>query len=160
MPVKSALYALGSKTNNEPLKALSIDSEATLRRMRDVDFLSKAEDIRGEAAKYLTDLAPYKITEVELTELQEKISAFKAGLGGQDTGIADRSALRKQLSAKFDEMDDLFEESLDHLIELVRKNNRLFYDKYITARGIRDLGGRKKTAEDKPEENTPPAPAQ
>jgi hypothetical protein len=155
MPVKSALYALGSSSNNEPLKALTRDSEWELKKMRDTDFLNKAVSIKEEAVKLLTDIAPYKITTEVLTELQGKIDAFKGGLDGQDTGIADRSALRKQLSAKFDELDKIFEEELDQLIELIRKSNKLFYDKYITARGIRDLGGRKKTAEEKPaSENT------
>jgi hypothetical protein len=148
MPVKAALYSLGVKSGNEELKALTKPSEAELKKMRDADFLKKAEEIKAEAAKRLSELALYKITEATLTELQSKIDAFNAGLGGQDTGSSSKSALRKELDRLFYEVDKIFEEELDQLIELLRKSNKLFYDKYWSARGIDDLGGGKKGSGD------------
>jgi hypothetical protein len=144
MPVKAALYAYAVKMKNEELKVLTADSEAVLKRMRDPEFLKKAELIKAEAAKHLTDLASYKITEALLGDLQEKIDAFAAALDGKDTGFANRSALRKVLSDQFDAADAILAEQMDTLIELVRKNNTLFYNQYFSARGIKDLGmGRK-----------------
>jgi hypothetical protein len=54
-------------------------------------------------------------------------------------------------------MDKVLEEEKDHLIEPVSKRSRLFYDKYIAARGIRNLGGGKKPGKDEPTPPTPPA---
>lgn len=153
MPIKSALYALAITTKNEELKVLTVDSEWTLKKMRDAEFLKKAELIKKEATARLTALAPYKITEAMLAGLQEKIDAFGEALNGKDTGFTNRSALRKELNEKFDAADELLKEHFDTLIELVRKSNTLFYDQYFSARGIKDLGmGRKE--EEKPVEPT------
>lgn len=155
MPVKSALYAYSLSVKDEELKALTLDSEWDLKKMRDADFVKKAELIKKEAAAKLPELEPYKITEANLTELQEKINAFSEALNGKDTGFANRSALRKELTEKFDAADEILEHQLDNLIELVRKTDKLFYDKYYSARGIKDLGmGRKK--EEKPAEPEQP----
>ena len=147
MPVKAALYAYAVKNKNEELKMLTKESESTLKRMRDPEFLQKAELIKTEAQKHLADLAAYKITEAVLTELQEKITAFGEALDGKDTGFANRSALRIALTEKFDEADSILTEQLDALIELVRKTNTLFYDQYYAARVIKDLGTPQKTEE-------------
>ncbi|KAF0140046.1 MAG: hypothetical protein FD122_2807 [Stygiobacter sp.] len=147
MPVKAALYAYAVRNKNEELKTLTKESESTLKRMRDPEFLQKAELIKTEAQKHLADLAAYKITEAVLTELQEKITAFGEALDGKDTGFANRSALRIALTEKFDEADSILAEQLDALIELVRKTNILFYDQYYAARVIKDLGTPQKTEE-------------
>ncbi|KAF0138811.1 MAG: hypothetical protein FD122_3693 [Stygiobacter sp.] len=151
LPVKSALYAYAVKTKNEELKVLTVESESALKRMRDPEFLRKAELIKAEAQKHLADLAPYKISEATLAELQEKIEAFGAALGGKDTGFANKSALRKALTEKFDAADGILTEQMDTLIELIRKNNTLFYNQYFAARVIKDLGMGKKV-EEKPAE--------
>jgi len=156
MPVKAALYAYAVKNKNEELKALTVQTEAALKRMRDPEFLKKAELIKAEAVKHLADLATYKITEALLADLQEKIDAFAAALDGKDTGFANRSALRKVLTDQFDAADAILAEQMDTLIELVRKNNTLFYNQYFSARGIKDLGmGRKE--EEKPAEPVTPS---
>ena len=147
MPVKAALYAYAVRNKNEELKTLTKESESTLKRMRDPEFLQKAELIKTEAQKHLADFAAYKITEAVLTELQEKITAFGEALDGKDTGFANRSALRIALTEKFDEADSILTELLDALIELVRKSNTLFYDQYYAARVIKDLGTPQKTEE-------------
>ena len=147
MPIKAALYAYAVRNKNEELKTLTKESESTLKRMRDPEFLQKAELIKTEAQKHLTDLAAYKITEAVLTELQEKITAFGEALDGKDTGFANRSALRIALTEKFDEADSILTEQLDALIELVRKTNTLFYEQYYAARVIKDLGTPQKIGE-------------
>ncbi len=147
MPVKAALYAYAVRNKNEELKVLTKESESKLKRMRDPEFLQKAELIKTEAQKHLTDLVAYKITETVLTELQEKITAFGEAIDGKDTGFANRSALRIALTEKFDEADSILTEQLDALIELVRKSNTLFYNQYYSARVIKDLGTPQKTDE-------------
>jgi len=152
MPVKSALYALGIASGNEELKALAGGSESSLKKMRDADFLAKCKMIKKEVAARLTDLAPYKITESMLTELQERIDEFEEALGGKDSGLTNRSALRKELSEKFDATDEIIEHELDTMIELIKKSQPLFYDQYFAARNIKDLGATHKTEEAKPGE--------
>ena len=151
MPVKSALFRIGCTLKDEALKALTVESEGSFKRMRDADFLKKATAIQNEALDYLTELAPYKITEPVLAELKIKIGAYELALGGQDTGMAERSALRKELNSKFEELDKVLTEEFDNLIELLKKDNKLFYDKYNSARGIRDLGGGRKSVDEKEE---------
>ncbi|MFA7418796.1 MAG: hypothetical protein WCZ90_03845 [Melioribacteraceae bacterium] len=148
MPIKSALYALGIATGNEELKSLSVGSESSLKKMRDGDFLAKCKMIKKEAVTRSTDLSPYKITESMLTELQEKIDEFEEALGGKDSGLTNRSALRKELSEKFDEADAIIEHEIDTMMELVRKSQPLFYDQYQAARAIRDLGSSHKVVEE------------
>lgn len=148
MPIKSALYALGIATGNEELKSLSVGSESSLKKMRDSEFLAKCKMIKKEAVTRLTDLAPYKITEGMLTELQEKIDGFEEALGGKDGGLTNRIALRKELSEKFDEADEIIEHEIDTMMELMRKSQPLFYYQYQAARTIKDLGSSHKVVEE------------
>ena len=147
MPVKSGLYALGIATGNEELKTLAGGTESSLKKMRDADFLAKSKVIKKEAVTRLTELAPYKITENMLNELQEKIENFEEALGGKDSGFTNRSALRKELGEKFDAADEIIEHELDTMIELIKKRQPLFYDQYFAARNIKDLGAPHKTEE-------------
>jgi hypothetical protein len=151
LPVKAALYAYAVKNKNEELKVITMESESALKRMRDPEFLRKAELIKAEAQNHLTFLADYKITEASLSCLQEKIEAFGNALDGKDAGFANRSALRKSLTEKFDAADAILSEQIDSLIELIRKSNTLFYNQYFAARVIKDLGAGKKIEEKQPE---------
>lgn len=148
MPVKSALYSLAVKTKNEEMKVLTADSEYHLRRMRDGEFLNKAQMIKAEAQKRIADLTGYKITAEVLTDLEERIVDFTNALSGKDTGFANRSALRKELSEKIEEANTILKEHLDSLIELIRKSNPIFYNEYYSARVIKDLGASHKTPEE------------
>ncbi len=148
MPIKSALYALGVAAGNEELKSLSAGSESSLKKMRDPDFLARCKMIKKEAVTRLTELAPYKITESMLTELQERIDVFEEALVGKDSGFTNRSALRKELSEKFDAADAIIEHELDTMMELLKKSQPLFYDQYQAARAIRDLGSSHKVVEE------------
>lgn len=147
MPIKSGLYALGIAGGNEELKALAAGSESSLKKMRDGDFLGKCKVIKKEAVTRLADLALYKITESMLTELQERIDEFEETLNSKDSGLTNRSALRKEMSQKFDAADEIIEHELDTMMELVKKSEPLFYDQYQAARGIKDLGSTHKTEE-------------
>jgi len=148
MPVKAGLYAFAVKNKNEELRVLTKDSESTLKRMPDPEFLKKAQLIIGEAQKNIADLTSYKITAAVLTELQEKITAFGAAIDGKDTSFANRSAFRIALTEKLDEADEIITEELDQLMELVRKSQPVFYDQYQAARTIKDLGGAHKVVEE------------
>jgi hypothetical protein len=160
IPVKSGLYSLGVKTGNQAIKELTNYSEWDLKKMRDPAFVTKAQSIKDEAAKQLTGLALYNITAETLTELQAKIDAFNSGIENQGTGVTSRSAYKKKLHTLFDALDDVLVEELDELIELVKKHDKLLYDQYDAARGIKDLGGRKKGSGGDTGNTTPTPPAQ
>lgn len=152
LPVRAALYALALKNKDEELKAVSSSTESYLKKLRDVELVKTAEQILQTAQQRINGLTPYKITSEKLTALKNKIDAVKSKGGKKDTGFSNKSALRKSLTEKFDNADEILSEHLDTMMELVRQDNVQFYNQYFSARVIKDLGAGRKTTD------TPPPP--
>ncbi len=155
LPIKSALYMLAVKQKDEELKALAGISGYGLQQLREIDFMQKSMAICNAAEARTADLVPYNITLEKITLLTTKINNLNNALSKQDTGFASKSALRKQLHNDFDHADEILKEHLDTLMELERQAHLEFYNKYVSARVILDLGGGHNGGENPPVD--PPA---
>ncbi len=147
IPSADTVYAFASRNKNEELKEKSKVSRSKLKGMRDSDLISKSKLIHGLLDTNIAALADYGVTSAKVTALLNKINEYESALGLKETGFANKSATRQTLSQLFDHADLVLKTEIDALMENFKANNKMFYDKYWSARVIKDLGmGHKEAA--------------
>ena len=126
-------------------------------RLSENDFKSTMNSILDEARNNTAAISvSHKITADQIAAAQAAVDGVTKKSGDKDTSFNDRSALRKNLTADFDNTDDLLINRYDKDMELIRASNVDVYNKYKSARVIKDLGGSHNGGEDTPPQ-TPPA---
>jgi len=153
VPCTNALFAYASKANIADLKANTKVSISKYQLMRDNDLINKARSIHDLLNSNLRLLADYGITALKVTELNDKLNGYINAIGNQDISHASKSAARQSLSELFDQADAVLKNEIDSLMESFKTSNEVFYNKYWSARVIKDLGLRH---EDQPEPTPPP----
>jgi hypothetical protein len=71
-----------------------------------------------------------------------KAEANLASIGARESSIASRKGARGTMYSLFAEADEVLNEEIDHFMELIRPAETEFYNKYFTARIIKDTGVR------------------
>jgi hypothetical protein len=153
--VSSALFSLGRKNNDLELQSRAKIERSTLQRMRDTELVVKGTEVYQLAEKFRAELEPYTITNEEVDTFKTKVNAFETSLGTREAGMAMRGGARQSLTEDFVSTDDILEMELDKHMELLKKDFPQFYDEYLAARVIKDMGIRHNDEEPPPE---PPAP--
>jgi hypothetical protein len=133
-------FVYARRKKNEELKSLTNINDSALKKLRDRELIDKAELIQRKAADHNADLVQYGITETEITLLDTKIKAFEAKIGEQGTGYSGRGGARKSLNTLFADANGILKEELDGMMESFYETNPDFYNQYISARGIKNLG--------------------
>ncbi|MCX6148943.1 MAG: hypothetical protein NTX22_00295 [Ignavibacteriales bacterium] len=132
----------------EDLKALIGFKEYEIKKLRDRELIDRAESIRKKAVEHLAKLEKYGIKQVEIDLLDAKIKRFELTIGEQGTGYSERGGARKSLNVLFEQASLLLKEEIDGLVESYKDENSDFYNQYITARGIKNLGVRHRKKEE------------
>ncbi len=149
--VANALYAIGRKTGNEPLKAECRVTVSDIGRLRE----GEAEQFclrTGELARANAEaLAGYGITAEDLEELATTAEKYRELADEKSRNFTEAKALREGLGEMFATTRDLLKEDMDKLMEMFRDENPDFYRQYKAARIIHDLGGGHSSKSDKPE---------
>ncbi len=140
MEISSALYSFSRKAKKTDVQEIADVTETKLRRMRDTELESRAKSIHEKAAIDAGALADYNITAEKMTTLQARIGDFAAALGERESSAAGRVGLTTTVAGLFDQADEILTEDLDRLMETVRESATDFYNKYFSARVIKDLG--------------------
>ncbi len=157
MPIANALYSLASKNKNEVLKAKVKVSNYSLGRLGESDFKRVVSTILEEAKANVAVISvSHKITQERLDDAQAAFDNVVKKSGSQDNSFSDRSAMRKELTNDFNNINELFEERYDKDVELLRKDHLTSYNKYWAARVIIDRGGSHGGDDTAPD--TPPTP--
>jgi len=138
-PVGRALRSLARKIKDNQLFEIADISESDLEKKRPADLLDHAKTILKKANDNFSALAPYKVTQEELTLLQGKIDAFEKSVKSQGGAMANRSSDTDAIKVNFQKIaEDL--EDIDDIMERVREKYPQFYDAYHDARRVKALG--------------------
>ena len=140
VPLANSLHAYANRANNEELKVKSKVTRSNLKSIRDNELITKTLMIRDLLNENLAALADYSITAVKLAELDDKLSTYQGSIGSKETSFATKSAARISLSQLFENTDNILKNEMDTLVENFKNGNKTFYDKYWSARTIKDLG--------------------
>jgi predicted flavoprotein YhiN len=143
VPAASALAAFASANNNVELIEKAKAKKSVLHKLRDNELLLKAKAILALAQQYVDKLGDYGITAQSLTDLQQNIDNFETAMGNVEKGFSGRSGARIAVHDAFDAADNVLKNQLDKMMETVKKADHELYNKYLVARVIHDLGGRR-----------------
>ena len=161
LPLKGALASLARKTKNTELSLLVKFSKSDLQRLGNTELENKAATILEIVEANKTALAAYNVDEVEITDLTEKVAAFKAATANKQTSFAGKGGARVSLTGLFDDADEVLKIDIDNLMLRMKKDYPDFCNEYQAARVTKDLGGKHKDDEDEtplpPDTPTPPA---
>ena len=111
-----------------------------------------ATSIHTSALANVAALADYGVTPAVLTDLQTKTAAFSRALGDRESSVAERKGARGSMNELFDKADELLNEDFDRYFELLRPTDTELYNKYFSARVVKDMGMRHRPVA------TPPTP--
>jgi 5-hydroxyisourate hydrolase-like protein (transthyretin family) len=136
------LTSFAKLTNNLVLLGEVDYSETDFRHFTDNLVREKAQVICNKANDYLSELAPYGITEETQLVLQTAINNFSEVMVAPRLGATTRKQATKQLKVLFKQAADALEK-IDSAVELVKLTDPVFYEGYKTARKIVNQGSGK-----------------
>jgi hypothetical protein len=147
MFVKGAVQAYATDTSNNELYK-SVDYTVTeIRKVPDTIARDRALLIYNKANAIATNLTSYGISAAILTELQNSINDFAGIMASPRTAKSLTKAATLEISELFDEADLIVKRKLDKLMVQFKESNEAFYNTYLNAREIIDLGKGSKTIE-------------
>jgi len=155
LPTCSALYIFGRKQNNAEIKERANVTEAKLRAMRDTELASFGNAIAELSTANVQGVVPFGITAEKIAELKTKADAYSAAIGARESSVADRKGARGSMSDLFDKADELLNEEFDRYMELLRPTETELYNKYFSARVVKDMGVRHKANGETPAPEPP-----
>ena len=146
LPVCSALYVFGRRQKSAEIQGRANISETRLRHMRDTELASFATALTDLATENSPGLAAHGISAENLADLKAKTEAYSAAIGAREVSVADRKGARGTMNDLFDKADELLHEELDRYMEMLRPTETELYNKYFSARVVKDLGIRHRPA--------------
>ena len=147
MFVKGAVQAYATDTGNNELYK-SVDYTVTeIRKAPDTIARDRALLIYNKANAIVTNLSSYGITAAILTGLQASINDFTEIIASPRTAKSTSKAATLEISELLKDADVIIKKKLDKLMLQFKESNETFYNTYINAREIIDLGKGSKTIE-------------
>ncbi len=149
--VSSGAHAYATTVNNNTLKKKIAYSPSSLRQARDTVMRDICQLIHDEVNAEIANLADYGILPADLTDLQNKITAFNSVVVDPREAITDRSTATQELVILFSKFDGILNDQLDKLMVNFKSSEPIFYRQYTNARIIVDLGVRHEGEPDTPD---------
>lgn len=139
-PVAAAVIAYASQTNNNELLNAVNFTQSQLAGTRDDMLGDRCQIIHTKANANLLALAPYGITAPVLTTLQTAITTYTAKVPAPTTAKQSKKTATINIRNLFKETDVILKLQLDKLMLVYKTTNSDFYNNYIGAREIINLG--------------------
>lgn len=152
----SALFAYGSKSENEVTKAIAHVTSSSLDKLRDSEIINKANSILNQLTENASALESFDVKQADIEKLGNCIRNYKNS--GIDTSVSKTESLllTKTLQELFNSGMHILEFEIDKIVDSLKSKEKKFYDSYYSVRYIKNLGIRhKKQAENITPVNTP-----
>lgn len=137
----AALLAYAHATNNHELADDADVTETEILRCKETDADDICLHIHELAVPHLADLASYGLTQADLDTLADSIDDFTEKIGNPRNHIINTKTTRGNMNGYFTEADNLLAKQLDNLIVVLKKKYPDFYNEYLLARNVIELGG-------------------
>lgn len=139
-PIAAAAIAYASQTNNNELLDAVNFSQSELLATRDDLLGDRCQNIHTKANDNIAALAAYGITALMLTDMQNAITAYLAKVPAPSTAKLTKKTATLNLSNLFKATDVILKMQLDKLMLQFKTSHPDFYNNYVAARVIIDLG--------------------
>lgn len=147
MFVKGAIQAYATNTNNHALYESVNYSASEIKRIADTIARDRALLIYNKGNSNLTSLSDYGVNAGVLSGLQSSINDFAGIMASPRTAKSISKAATLEISELINEADVIVKKKLDKLMLQFKESNEAFYNTYLNAREIIDLGKGSKTIE-------------
>lgn len=147
MFVKGAVQAFATDNGNNELYESVNYSLSEIKRPADTIARDRALLIYNKAVPLVSSLADYGITAAVLTDLQTAITNFTAIMPKPRTAINSIKAATNTIEELFIAADLILKRNVDKFMVQFKATNEAFYNTYLNARQIIDLGKGSKTIE-------------
>lgn len=142
-----AIYAHAKKTKNVMLADKTSITISRLESIRDIELVLFLNSVKDLATEYLQALSGFGITGEKFEEYKQKFNLYFEALTSRESSRAKRIGASKALVTNFSETEELLK-SIGKLVEAYRDDNIQFFNGYVAARSIKDLGSRRKKQPD------------
>ncbi|HMS65390.1 MAG TPA: hypothetical protein PKD83_09085, partial [Ignavibacteria bacterium] len=147
LETSSTLFVLGTKTENEVIKAISHVTLTGLDKLRDMEVINKANSILNSLTENESALVEYGVTADELAKLRNCIANFKTSSIEKSGSSTESIMITQSLRELFSGAMDILEKEIDKFVDAQESRNHEFHSSYYAVRSIKNLGIRhKKTA--------------
>ena len=127
------------RTGDENLREIVSVRPSKLKKMRDMDLLTKAKGILDAIRQNQEGLSEYAVKEEDVKRLADNVWNFENSIEVQEDSFAQSKAARQKLAELFDETDEIISEELDLMVERVREKESNFYSDYQSNRVLVDF---------------------
>lgn len=155
MVVAKSVQAYGHRVGNAEIAGKAHVVKSELDYMRDTKLVAKAVTIYELGVNGPKDLGDYGATTAKLESLKGRSDAFEAALGDRESSVARRKASRSSFRAYMDRAKELLKEEIDNMMADFKRSDPEFYNEYVEARSVKNLGLRHR-APPAPEVTEPP----
>jgi hypothetical protein len=136
-------FVYAERQKDQTLKAMFNYTKSDLVNLADNAVVDQCTAIYNQLNKLSPSLSPYGITATDLEEWHASICSFKNTIGEKGSTKGTRSANTQRQNMLFKQANSLLKNQLDKLMVRYKKTNPDFYNAYVSARVVADLGGGK-----------------
>lgn len=139
----SGLFSFSKKKKDLKTKEIVDVTRSELANMKDNILLDKAKVVIDIIDSNVSELGNYDFTPEKIENIKAITTFFETSKDGKGLKVNSAVVARVDLNKEFEKTDEILEDDLDRLIKQRKKSNPDFYNGYIQARNIKDLGGGK-----------------
>lgn len=140
----SALYAFGSKTENEMIKAIANITFSSLDRLRDTEVINRANSILDAIVNNSAALVAFSIADSDIDNLRNSIGNYITSSSETSGSKTDSMIITKSLQELFRSGSHILNDEIDRMVDSLRTKEKNFYDSYYAVRSVKNLGIRHK----------------
>lgn len=140
LDVTGRMVAFASVTNNQELLEEINYTKGKLDKSADTILRDKCQLVHDKAIELLAEVGEYGITEVMLADLQKAIDDYYEIIPKTRAGIVTRKGSTSMIKEAFAEADAILKGKLDKLVGILKYSDHSFFNRYMSARMIIDLG--------------------
>lgn len=156
LEISSVAYAYASDNKLVEKQAVFNYRLSDFNYVSDNTLISRANSVLSEAQAIITQLSNYNLSQTDIDNLKLAIAEFEKGTAQQGATASDGSADTKSEVNTINEINEIFKDKIDRMMERFKNKNKDFYNAYKSARSIKDLGTRRKPdSSANPNINTP-----
>ena len=146
----NVLSSYSKEIDNMQISAIVDLTESEIADLRDSVLSEKAKEINKFLVDHATPLLEYDVSPESATEFQGLIKEYDNSLEKHDNKANASVVARGHLKKAFSAVDEILKERLDKQMKTNIKKNPLFYNSYIQARLVKNLGVRHDDTTDTP----------
>jgi|GEM_PF-2071648 len=138
--VQAGLMSYAVSVNDQELKESANYKSGDYNKARDTDLVAICQTIYTLANANVANLLIFGIVQADIDAILAQIGVFELIISKPREAIAGREVKLKELGEHLGFSQGILHQEIDYYMELFRESDAEFYNNYLTAREISDIG--------------------